>query len=39
VGTQAALVKDCFARRGYEAVAVRRDLAGLERVVTGRRPA
>ena len=39
VGTQASLVRDCFAKRGYEAVAVRRDLAGLERVVTGRRPA
>jgi len=39
VGTQAALVRDAFLARGYEAVAVRRDLAGLERVVTGRRPA
>jgi release factor glutamine methyltransferase len=39
VGTQAALVRDCFARRGYEAVAVRRDLAGIDRVVLGRRPA
>jgi len=38
VGTQAALTRECFARRGYEAVAVRRDLAGLERVVLGRRP-
>jgi len=39
VGTQALLVRECFARRGYEAVTVKRDLAGLERVVTGRRPA
>jgi release factor glutamine methyltransferase len=39
VGTQASLVRDCFTRRGYEAVAVRRDLAGIDRVVTGRRPA
>lgn len=39
VGTQAALVREAFLARGYEAVAVRRDLAGLERVVTGRRPA
>jgi release factor glutamine methyltransferase len=38
VGTQSALVRDCFMRRGYDAVTVRRDLAGLERVVTGRRP-
>jgi len=38
VGTQASLTRDCFARRGYVNVAVRRDLAGLERVVTGRRP-
>lgn len=39
VGTQAALVRECFVKRGYEGVAVRRDLAGLERVVMGRRPA
>ena len=38
VGTQASLTRDCFARRGYEGIAVRRDLAGLERVVLGRRP-
>jgi len=38
VGTQAALVRECFAGRGYSAVAVRRDLAGLDRVVVGRRP-
>jgi release factor glutamine methyltransferase len=38
VGTQSALVRDCFVRRGYEAVAIRRDLAGLDRVVVGRRP-
>lgn len=38
VGTQADLVRDCFARRGYEEVAVRRDLAGIDRVVCGRRP-
>lgn len=39
VGTQAALVRERFAKRGYEGVATRRDLAGLERVVLGRRPA
>ena len=39
VGTQASLVRDCFARCGYEGVAVRRDLAGIDRVVSGRRPA
>ncbi len=39
VGTQSALVRDCFVRRGYDAVVVKRDLAGLDRVVTGRRPA
>lgn len=38
VGTQAAEVRACFERRGYEGVAVRRDLAGLDRVVLGRRP-
>lgn len=38
VGTQAALVRECFAKRGYAGVAVRRDLAGLDRVVVGRRP-
>ncbi|MFN2376582.1 MAG: peptide chain release factor N(5)-glutamine methyltransferase [Candidatus Binatia bacterium] len=39
VGTQAALVRECFEKRGFEAVVVRRDLAGLERVVGGKRPA
>jgi release factor glutamine methyltransferase len=39
VGTQAALVRDAFVRGGYEGVAVRRDLAGIDRVVIGRRPA
>jgi len=38
VGTQAELVREAFARRGYERIGVRRDLAGIERVVTGRRP-
>lgn len=38
VGTQASLVRDAFVTRGFEAVSVRRDLAGLDRVVTGRRP-
>lgn len=38
VGTQAALVREAFERRGYEGVSVRRDLAGHERVVGGRRP-
>lgn len=38
VGTQAAEVRACFERRGYEGVSVRRDLAGLDRVVVGRRP-
>jgi release factor glutamine methyltransferase len=38
VGTQSTLVRDCFVRRGYDAVAVKRDLAGLERVVIGKRP-
>ncbi len=38
VGTQAALVREAFERGGYGNVAVRRDLAGLERVVAGRRP-
>jgi release factor glutamine methyltransferase len=38
VGTQASLVRDAFVARGYEGVTVRRDLAGLDRVVTGRRP-
>ena len=38
VGTQAADVRACFERRGYEGVSVKRDLAGLDRVVVGRRP-
>ncbi|MFN2427572.1 MAG: peptide chain release factor N(5)-glutamine methyltransferase [Candidatus Binatia bacterium] len=38
VGTQAALVRECFVQRGYENIQVRRDLAGLDRVVVGRRP-
>lgn len=37
VGTQAGLVRDCFVARGYDAVAVRRDLAGIDRVVVGRK--
>jgi release factor glutamine methyltransferase len=39
VGTQAALVREAFVRRGYEGVSVRRDLAGIDRVVSGRKPA
>ena len=38
VGTQSVLARDRFVRRGYESVGVRRDLAGQDRVVTGRRP-
>lgn len=38
VGTQSGPVRDGFVKRGYESVAVRRDLAGQERVVVGRRP-
>ena len=39
VGTQAERVRECFRQRGYEGIVVRRDLAGLDRVVCGRRPA
>ena len=38
VGTQSALVRECFVKRGYASVTVKRDLAGLDRVVVGRRP-
>jgi release factor glutamine methyltransferase len=38
VGTQVTRVRDAFERRGYERVGVRRDLAGIDRVVIGRKP-
>lgn len=39
VGTQAAAVRQAMEARCYENVALRRDLAGLDRVAVGRRPA
>ncbi|HXC51134.1 MAG TPA: peptide chain release factor N(5)-glutamine methyltransferase [Candidatus Limnocylindrales bacterium] len=39
VGTQSARVRERFVSRGYDQVVVRRDLAGIDRVVMGRRRA
>lgn len=38
VGTQAEAVRDAMIARGFEDVALRRDLAGIARVAIGRRP-
>jgi len=38
VGTQAAQVLECASAHGYDRVSLRRDLAGIPRVVSARRP-